>query len=56
MTDIAPAILEADEAQIVRFVDALFRYADPDSIVALRKAPGAAEAADNDPTAALGAA
>lgn len=36
MMDTAPAMLAADTAQIARFVHALFRYADPDSIVALR--------------------
>jgi hypothetical protein len=34
--DTAPAKLAADAAQIARFVYALFRYADPDSVVALR--------------------
>ena len=36
MMDTAPAMLAADTAQIARFVHALFRYADPDSVVALR--------------------
>jgi len=36
MTDMAPPIPAADTAQIARFVHALFRYADPDSVVALR--------------------
>ncbi|MEI6161885.1 MAG: DUF3987 domain-containing protein, partial [Roseococcus sp.] len=31
-----PAALQADTTQIARFVRALFRYADPDSVVALR--------------------
>jgi hypothetical protein len=36
MMTAAPAVLVADTAQIARFVHALFRYADPDSVVALR--------------------
>ncbi len=32
----ARAVLQADTTQIARFVHAMFRYADPDSVVALR--------------------
>jgi hypothetical protein len=41
MMDTAPAMLAADTSQIARFVHSLFRYADPDSIVAPRPAAGA---------------